>query len=151
MNHKTIAAATSYVHAHGNGDKWHYSWLTSPDIERAADVDGETYNEAFYCGLIAQVIELPPNAKTTIRTSNQTVVNQVNGNCQTHEDRLIPLVDKVRALLEERPGVKIAFMPKSELVRNVRRIKAEIIKREAGAAVNPDDSASVDNNGVCPW
>lgn len=138
----------------GGGDDPYFIEYAKPALECWFEVDGNTYNEVVYDGLIAQVTELPPDAKTTIFISNQTIVNQINGDCQTHEERLIPLVERLRDLLEERPRIRIAFMPKPELMANIRAIKAEIAKREAEAAVDPDESAYLDytdEDSVCPW
>lgn len=138
----------------GGGDDPYFIEYSQPAFACSFDVAGNTYNEAFYCGLITQMTELPPDTKTTIHTSNEMAVKLVNGDCQVKEHHLIPLVEKVCELLEQRPRVRLAFMPKTKLKANIRAIKAEIAKREAEAAVAPDAFEyidDIDEDNVCPW
>ena len=150
MRQEVSVPRNQYPDVRGGAEPYYITY-GSPASERQYSAFGDTFNEFMYRVLAVHVVDTPTDAKTTIFICNEAVANQINEEWQVKESRLIPLWERLLDLLDERPGVKIAYMPKSDLKARIREIKAEIIKREAEAAVDPDDSEYADNNGVCPW
>lgn len=147
MNQNVNTPVACYVKLDGDS----HTVFTSPDSMCAVENTGETQHEIIVNGLISQVAAMPPSAAVTIHLCNIAVVNLVNGDWKIRERRLTPLVEQLRDLLDDRPRVKIAFMPKPELMANIRAIKAAIIKREADAEVDAEYLDYSGEDSVFPW
>lgn len=112
---------------------------------------GTSANQVAYSGFINFIDQAYPNVDAVVYTTNEMLVKQVSGEWKVNEPALVPLWERLLEALAKKPCVKIAFMRKIQLMANIRRVQAEIVKLQAEAAVDPDDYDYDDDDSECPW
>ena len=121
------------------------------DTVVSCKTDGTSPNQIAYNGFISLIGQAHSDVDAVIYTCNEMLVKQVTGKWNVNEPTLIPLWRKLREALAEKPRLKIACMRKIQLMANIRRVQAEIVKLQAEAAVDPDDYEYDDEDSEYLW
>lgn len=118
MQQKSNNADPYYVESGGGSEP--YCNVYTPNAVCVYDIAAESHHKILFKGLIRLLDEAESDVDGDVFTCNQMVVNQIAGNWKVKESSLVPLVERLRDLLEEKPRIRIAFMPKDELIAKLR-------------------------------
>lgn len=94
------------IYVHGGGANPHgravYAWICCGSAVHVQRGNAWTQHEAVYRAIIGALSCLPAKSVATVLSHSGLIVDQINGNFDTKEPRLLILLNRVREIMERR-------------------------------------------------